>query len=102
MKRHCSFSCVQLQRLSQLPRTEIQEHHLQCDSGESQSKNCEQSADLPFGMRAEHMTDSTAAEQKPHGTENRFQWVDVNQVRDDHRPAIQDGHAVLQTVTPAP
>jgi len=33
-------------------------------------------------MRAKYMTDATAAEQKPHGTENRFERVDVDQHND--------------------
>lgn len=102
MKRHCSFSCIQPQRLPQLPRTQIQKHHLQCESGESQCKNREESADLRFGMRAEHVTDSAAAHQKPHGTENRFERVDVNQHRDNHRPANEDRDAIFKVVTPAP
>src|SRR5213080_4511782 len=53
-------------------------------------------------MRAKYMTDATAAEQKPHGTENRFERVDVNQHRYNHRPANEDRHAILQAVTPAP
>ncbi len=53
-------------------------------------------------MRAKYMTDATAAEQKPHGTENRFERVDVDQHRHNHCPANEDGHAVLQAVTPTP
>ena len=53
-------------------------------------------------MRAEHVTDATAAKQEPHGTENRFERVDVDQHRDNHRPANEDRNAVLQAVTPAP
>ena len=47
-------------------------------------------------MRAKYMTDATAAEQKPHGTENRFERVDVDQHRYNHCPANEDGNAVLQ------
>jgi hypothetical protein len=53
-------------------------------------------------MRAEHVADATAAKQEPHGTENRFERVDVDQHRDNHRPANEDRHAILQAVTPAP
>ncbi len=53
-------------------------------------------------MRAEHVTDSAAAKQEPHGAENRFEWIDVDQHRHNHRPANEDRHAVLQAVTPAP
>src|SRR5207244_10829747 len=53
-------------------------------------------------MRAKYMTDATAAEQKPHGTENRFERVDVDQHRYNHCPANEDGNAVLQAVTSAP
>src|SRR5262245_7882627 len=102
MKRHCSFSYVQPQWLPQLPRAQIQEHHLQCNSGESQCKKRKQSADLRFGMRAEDVTDSAATEEKPHGTEKPLERIDVDQHRDNHRPANQDRHAILQAVTPAP
>ena len=53
-------------------------------------------------MRAKYMTDATAAEQKPHGTENRFERVDVDQHRHNHCPANEDGNTVFQAVTPAP
>ena len=53
-------------------------------------------------MRAEHVTNSPAADQKPHGTENCFERIDVDQHRDNHCPANEDRHAILQAVTPAP
>src|SRR5262249_4511586 len=53
-------------------------------------------------MCPEHVTDATAAEQKPHGTENCFERIDVDQHRDNHRPANEDRYAIFQAVTPAP
>src|SRR4029453_18222060 len=96
------FRCIQPQRLPQLPGTQIQQDHLQYDGSKPEREDRKQRTHLRFEMSSECVAYSTAAEQKPHGTKNRFQRVHVDQDCDNHRPANEDRDPIFEAITPAP